>query len=417
MLTMFLVIACGNKSQKNTEQSEQTESSNHDSDEPEISKESTLKIIEPRIGETPDISDDAAKNLQRMKELYKTIDSIIAASDYETAMQHLTPRQIEIYQNEEEYMREDHLDVSTWGCSWYCGGGPDSIFASSTLPPNRGFDYHAYNIHDFSLRTAWVEGVKGDGIGQSITFRFRQQSPSVTTVEIFNGYMKSDKTWQDNARVKQLLLYVNEEPYAILNLEDIKSRQIFHIAKEPGLQGIDNDLYLKFEITAIYKGDKYDDVAISEIEFDGTGVHCFAKGTMIATPDGEMPIEELKKGDKILSFNTTTNSVETATVLELAGRKHSLYELDFGNIKIKTTDDHPFYFDGKYYSIVENEKYGVKTNSFSVGQNVNFLCDGNIKITSLKAINKLDTYEDTFTITKLDKNTLFFANKIIVSTE
>jgi hypothetical protein len=277
-------------------------------------------------------------------------------------------------------------------------------------------NYSSTNAHDFSLRTAWIESVEGYGIGESITYRFAP-SPPVTTVFIYNGYMKSDQTWQDNSRVKQLKLYVNRKPYALLNLQDIKSCQIFQIAEDPGLQVTDGYLYLKFEITAVYKGDKYDDTAISELTFDGTGVHCFAKGTMVAIPDGEKPIEQLKTGDQVLSFNTTTNSVETATILELANRRHSLYELDFETVKIKVTDDHPFYFDGKYYSIVKNDKYGVKTDVLSIGQRVNFLSDGKIKAIQLQAISKLDTYEDTFTITKLDKNSLFFANGITVATE
>jgi hypothetical protein len=400
---LSLVIACGNQSPKNTEQ---TENDNLNAAELAFSEQSPLKIIEPTIGETPDISIDAAKNLQRLKKLYETIDSLIQSyPDYETAKEHLTPRQIEIYENEEEYSREDHLDVSIWGCSWYCGGGPDSIFASSELKPVNNLNYFADNAHDFSLRTAWVEGVKGYGIGESITYRFQKQSPPVTNVEIFNGYMKSDKTWQDNSRVKQLKLYVNGNPYAILNLQDIKSRQIFRIAEDPGLGKTDKDLYLKFEIMTVYKGDKYDDVAISEIEFYGTGVHCFAKGTMVATPDGEKPIEQLKIGDQVLSLNTTTTDIETATVLQLANRKHFLYELDFDNTKIKVTDDHPFYFDGKYYSIIENDKYGVKTNLLSVGQRLHYLSSGKITVIQLR------------TITKLDKNNLFFANVITVATE
>lgn len=121
-----------------------------------------VKIIEPEIGYTPDISNDAKHNLQRLKVLYATIDSTIKSyPDYDSAKKHLSQRQIEIYENEEAYSKEDHLDVSIWGCSWYCGGGPDSITASSILAANKKLDYKASNAHDFSLRTAWVEGAPG----------------------------------------------------------------------------------------------------------------------------------------------------------------------------------------------------------------------------------------------------------------
>ena len=376
----------------------------------------TLKVIEPTIGFTPDISVDAKKNLERLKKMFATVDSIVNSyPNYETAKKHLTARQISIYENEEEYSKEDHLDVGSRGCSWYCGGGPDSILASSTLSPNKTLDYKADNAHDFSLRTAWVEGVKGYGTGESITFRFAKQSPPVTTVEIFNGYMKSDNVWQDNSRVKQLKLYVNDKPYALLNLKDIKSKQIFAIDT---LQGVDKELYLKFEIADVYKGDKYDDAAISEIEFDGIGVHCFAKGTLVSTPSGQVEIEKLVVGNKILSFNELTKTVETSTILELANQKHhNLYELNFSDKTLTVTDDHSFYFNGQFYSIKENSKYGQQTQLLQKGQQVNFLINGQLQTFELTAIKRLELCETTYTITKLDRNKLFFANGACVATE
>ncbi|MCS7037965.1 MAG: Hint domain-containing protein [Saprospiraceae bacterium] len=375
-----------------------------------------LKVLEPEIGATPDISDDAAKNLRRARELFAKIDSVISTyPDYETAKQHLTERQIEIWENQEEYLKEDHLDVSIWGCSWYCGGGPDSIFASSTLSPIKRFNYEAGNAHDFSLRTAWVEGVAGYGIGESITFRFPKQSPPVTRVEIYNGYMKSEKTWKDNSRVKQLKVYVNDRPSFLLNLKDIHSKQIFSLDT---LQGTDEDLYLKFEITDVYKGDKYEDVAIAEIEFDGIGVHCFAEGTLVATPSGAIEIENLKAGDEILSLNESTRQIEVSKVLELSSRKHhNLCELDFSGTVITVTDDHPFYFNGKFYSVKANEKYGVQTNALREGQPIAFLTATALRDKKLTAIRPLNSCRMAYAIVRLDKNRLFFANGLCAVSE
>lgn len=375
-----------------------------------------LKVIEPAIGPTPDISDDARKNLQRQKELFAKIDSVVSSyPDYETAKQHLTKRQIEIYENEEEYSKEDHLDVSKWGCSWYCGGGPDSIFASSVLPPNKKLNYVANNAHDFSLRTAWIEGVAGHGVRESITFRFAKNSPPVTTVEIYNGYMKSDKVWQENGRVKQFKLYVNNKPYALLNLKDIKSKQIFAIDT---LQGTDADLYLRFEITEVYPGDKYDDVAVSEIEFDGIGVHCFAKGTLVSTPEGAIAIEKLKVGDKVFSLNEQTSQIETSTILAVASQKHhNLYELDFAGVKITATDDHPFFYDNTFYAIRANNHYGPQSEPLRIGQCVHFLVGQNLVVRRLTAIRRLDACEMTYTISRLDRNSVFFANGACVLVE
>lgn len=397
-------------------QPKDTNYTNNKTNPDSLSQIQDLNIIEPTIGFTPDISDDAKKNLKRNNELYQRIDSFINTfPDFETAKEHLTKQQIEIWENEVFYMKEDHLDISIWGCSWYCGGGPDSIFASSILPQNKDIDYIAENVHDFSLRTAWVEGANGYGIGESITIRFQKQSPPVTTVKIYNGYMKSDKSWKDNSRVKQLKLYINDVPYALLNLKDSKSEQIFDIGSH---QGLESDLYLKFEIIDVYKGDKYDDVAIAEIEFDGTGVHCFAKGTLISTPTGTKEIEKLKIGDQVLSYNVETKSIEIATIMDLASQMHhNLYEIDFTSSKVIVTDDHPFYFNNNYYSILQNNKYGFKTLALHKGQEIDVLIDGKMKTMKIKEIRPLQRCEMTYTITKLDKNNLFFANGACVATE
>jgi hypothetical protein len=376
----------------------------------------TLRTIEPSIGETPDISTDAKKNFERQKRLINTIDSAVQSyPDYETAKQHLTQRQIDIYENEEAFSKEDHLDVSTWGCSWYCAGGPESVIASSVLPSVNNLDYKADNAHDFSLRTAWVEGAPGLGIGQSISYRFAKGSPPVTTVEIYNGYMKSEKAWGENARVKQLKLYVNDSPFALLNVKDIQSKQLFAIDT---LQGKDKDLMLKFEITAVYKGSKYEDVALSEIEFDGIGVHCFAKGTLVATPDGEVAIENLGIGNIVLSYNEISRKTEAAAITAVASQQHNnLYELNFSGTTMVVTDDHPFFYAGQYYSVKRNHLYGLQTQELHQGQLIAFLTKTGVSEKKLSSLKALTSSETAYTITRLSRNKLFFANGACVAVE
>jgi len=235
------------------------------------SEREELQVIKPLIGYTPDISNDAKNNLRRLNALYAKIDSTIKSyPSYDIAKQHLSDKQIEIYENEEKYSKEDHLDVSTWGCSWYCAGFPDTVIASSALKAVKQLNYGATNAHDFSLRTAWVAGGKANGIGESITYQFAKGTPAITTIEIFNGYMKSEHAWKDYARVKKLKMYLNSKPYAILSLKDVTSKQIFKVGK---LHGTDAEWFLKFEIAEVFKGGKYNDVAISELEFEGIHVH------------------------------------------------------------------------------------------------------------------------------------------------
>jgi len=53
-------------------------------------------------------------------------------------------------------------------------------------------------------------------------------------------------------------------------LKDITAKQLF---KVDTLRGKGNDLFLKFEIAEVYKGEKYEDLPISELEFDGLFVN------------------------------------------------------------------------------------------------------------------------------------------------
>ena len=100
-------------------------------------------------------------------------------------------------------------------------------------------------------------------------------APRITTVKILNGYVKSAQEWQEYARIKQLKLYHNNKPLATLELEDSRSLQWFDIGllgNEPQAK-VRPDWTLKFEILEVYPGKKYEEVAISELYFDGIDVH------------------------------------------------------------------------------------------------------------------------------------------------
>jgi hypothetical protein len=158
------------------------------------------------------------------------------------------------------------------GCSWYCGGGNYKVVASSTLKSGLGTTYTAGKANDLSYKTAWVEGEKGAGIGAYLEYYFKNKSPRITHIIIANGYQKSADAWRHNNRVAQLRLLVNGKPAGILNLQDSKTDQTFEVGTL-GHNKDGSDLILKFEIAAVYPGEKYDDTAITEIYFEGIDVH------------------------------------------------------------------------------------------------------------------------------------------------
>ena len=155
-------------------------------------------------------------------------------------------------------------------CSWYCGGIIDTVTASSSLTE----EFIANNAHDFRVATAWIDGSKENTIGESITYHFPGNCPRITGISIHNGYVKDKKLWKQYGRVKKLLMYYNNQPYAILNLKDTRDCQDFEV----GILGNEikegtPDWTIKFEILEIYPGKKSSHAAITEIYFDGIDVH------------------------------------------------------------------------------------------------------------------------------------------------
>ena len=174
----------------------------------------------------------------------------------------------------------EYWSINGIGCSWYCGGGQDSLSASSELSAQNNIQYSASNAHDLSYKTAWIEGVKGYGIGEYLIYHVQPTNPRITEIIIVNGYVKSDKVWKENSRVKRLKLYIDGKLYAILNLQDTKAEQHFKIEPIGVSDRKDYEAMkkmpiwtIKFEILEVYHGDKYDDTAITEIYFDGIDVH------------------------------------------------------------------------------------------------------------------------------------------------
>lgn len=158
------------------------------------------------------------------------------------------------------------------GCSWYCGGQMYKVTGDSYLKASGSATYKPDNLHDFDLFTAWVPDTTNGVIGKKVNFHFKPLSPRVNEIKIYNGYIKNYDLFKANARVKKFRLYINNKPFAILDLADTTAQQSFSI---PPTRSTDKnkDLILTFEIMEIYKGDKYTDVAVSEINFSGVDVH------------------------------------------------------------------------------------------------------------------------------------------------
>ena len=157
------------------------------------------------------------------------------------------------------------------GCSYYCAVERVSLTASSTLAPQGTNRYDAARAHDSDLRTAWVEGEKGGGLGKSLTLIVTGSKP--THLTIYNGYQKSPKHYLNNGRVKQFRLLLNGEPKALLTLSDSRAAQEFEIGNlylpEYKYGEAPATVTIELEIVAVYPGAKWKDTAISEVVLRG----------------------------------------------------------------------------------------------------------------------------------------------------
>lgn len=155
------------------------------------------------------------------------------------------------------------------GCSLGCAVGW-TVRASSTLPSQGGNSYDVSKLDDGIGGTAWVEGAPGDGVGESITYRFPRkdfnaggetESVGFWGLTVFNGYHKSARNWRENARAKKLRLYHNNRPLFTIELQDIMRLQSVGF---PDFQ-LKPDDSVRIEIVEIYPGERYQDLAISEL--------------------------------------------------------------------------------------------------------------------------------------------------------
>lgn len=168
---------------------------------------------------------------------------------------------------------ETPCDVVEGGCSWYCGGGPDSVWASSTLAPIGTKRYDAEQAHDLDYCAVWSEGVSGNGVGQWLAYRFAPESPRLHTVLVSNGLVQYELAWKNNNRVKRLMVSENGVPVVELQLVDSPDDQAFKLPRLFGQRSDGKPMVLTFTILEVYPGDRFDDTVISEIWFDGTDVH------------------------------------------------------------------------------------------------------------------------------------------------
>lgn len=141
------------------------------------------------------------------------------------------------------------------------GNAVVSVDATTSLKDGHtGALHKAQNAYDNDLTTAWVEGVGGQGINESITFNF-DGAYQVSGININAGYQKTEDLYYKNSRPEQISIEFSDGTSIPYFLDDVMETQILRFS-EPVITD-----KVTIKIQGVYPGTKYEDTAISEISF------------------------------------------------------------------------------------------------------------------------------------------------------
>lgn len=185
-------------------------------------------------------------------------------------------------------------------CGEFCAmaEGKYEITASSELVSSDG-RYAPEHLASFYGRyDTWAEGVEGNGIGESISitsscsYQYQQDlyaegeakfgdadsTPDIydgymryTEICIVNGYAKNQTVWEENGRVKRLLMYVEDKPFAYLDLEDTIYPQYFTLPVDAIKAADGVDIHFRFVIEDVYPGTEYEDTCLTGLVVEYMG--------------------------------------------------------------------------------------------------------------------------------------------------
>ncbi|GMQ56676.1 hypothetical protein AN1V17_10700 [Vallitalea sediminicola] len=165
------------------------------------------------------------------------------------------------------------------------------VIVSSVLPDEGKYTYKPSNLFDKDSNTAWVEGKKDIGIGESIEILLEPKT-ELLEIGIKNGYIANKNIYNKNGIVKLLKVDLygmddSNKEYLIITKEKQLNRNV------ENLEQVDyGDIYLgngecysdvskiKLTILEAEKGSSYEDICISDIILYGynNSENAYAKG-------------------------------------------------------------------------------------------------------------------------------------------
>ncbi|MAS95214.1 MAG: hypothetical protein CMO55_18610 [Verrucomicrobiales bacterium] len=172
---------------------------------------------------------------------------------------------IEVYQPSKKFWRFSADDVVSAyelrANQYFFETNNYEVTASSELPDQKENSYVAGNVRMLWDEKAWVEGVDGDGVGESLTISVADPKP-LHRIAVSPGYSKSEEAWIANNRVSKLKITLNGEKTFTVDIPDFKTPNSEEIVVPDYDMPVSK---VKLEIAGVHRGEKYRDTAISYV--------------------------------------------------------------------------------------------------------------------------------------------------------
>ena len=197
--------------------------------------------------------------------------------------------------------------------------------ATSTLP---GGTYEVFNLFDNDYTTAWVEGAKDNGEGESIDLTF-EKGTVITEIQICPGYYKSRKLFYANAAPTSIIVSNGKTEYTF----DI-SGCAFSFDMVSEILTMPEPLVLKdgtlsITIDSVREGTAYQDTCISELSV--YGLYASSKEAQLIADEKEVILLSESAVFNLISEAMYFSQMQAETYDDLTG----LYTMKSADINVK----------------------------------------------------------------------------------
>lgn len=136
------------------------------------------------------------------------------------------------------------------------------VESSSTLADEDQISYSPENLKDRNHKTSWVEGVPGDGVGETLTVT--PDTPArVTHVGIATGYTATEDLYYANGRVAALDVSVNGGPEFRVSVPDERLvREYFYFELPASSEPVKS---IRLKVAEVRPGTHFQDTAVSRL--------------------------------------------------------------------------------------------------------------------------------------------------------